>query len=246
MGVSVTSDQGQATGEASHSPGTYITRLTPPSSSTLNPLNLRLPGDISSAAFLIVAALITPGSEIHLRGVGLNPTRTGLLDALQAMGADIQVTREALRSDEPVGDLTVRSSDLQGTTVSGPLVVRMIDEFPAFAVAAAFARGATVVCDAQELRHKESDRIAALCAQLRLLGADAQETQDGFVVSSTGKLAGGEVHSCGDHRLAMALSVAGLAAEGRVAVEGAEMTDESFPGFVETLRQLGANMENRD
>ena len=200
----------------------------------------------SSAAFLIVAALISPGSEIHLRGVGLNPTRTGLLDALRAMGADIQVSGEVLRSDEPVGDLAVRSSDLQGTMISGPLVVRMIDEFPAFAVAAAFARGRTVVCDAGELRHKESDRIAALCAQLRLLGADARETQDGFVIPGTGKLAGGEAHSCGDHRLAMALSVAGLAAESPVTVEGAEMTGESFPGFVETLQDLGANIISSD
>jgi 3-phosphoshikimate 1-carboxyvinyltransferase len=199
---------------------------------------------MSSAAFLIVAALVTPGSEICLRGVGLNPTRTGLLDALQAMGADIQVTGQALRSDEPVGDLTVRFSPLQGTRVSGPLVVRMIDEFPAFAVAAAFARGRTVVSDAEELRHKESDRIAALCEQLRLLGADARETQDGFVISGSGKLSGGEVDSCGDHRLAMALSAAGLAARGPVTVRGAEMTDESYPGYVDTLRDLGANIQS--
>jgi 3-phosphoshikimate 1-carboxyvinyltransferase len=249
MGVAVTSDQGLATRGESQSPvasrqslKTYITRLNPPTSRSLKPLNLRLPGDISSAAFLIVAALITPGSEIHLRGVGLNPTRTGLLEALQAMGADIQVSGEALRSDEPVGDLRVRSSDLQGTMISGPLVVRMIDEFPAFAVAAAFAHGKTLVCDAEELRHKESDRISALCAQLRRLGAGAQETLDGFAITGTGKLEGGEAHSCDDHRLAMALSIAGLAAEGPVTVEGAEMTDESFPGYVETLRFLGANI----
>jgi 3-phosphoshikimate 1-carboxyvinyltransferase len=218
----------------------HETRLTPPSPLSLNPLRLTLPGDFSSAAFLIVAALITPGSEILLRGVGLNPTRTGLLDALWEMGADIQVIEQGSRGDEPAGSLLVRSSQLHGGRVSGERVVRMIDEFPAFAVAAAFAKGQTVVSEAEELRHKESDRITALCAGIRSLGVDAQETADGFVISGGRLPAGGLVDSCGDHRLAMSLALVGLAAQSPVTVQGAEIVAESFPGFVETLRNFGA------
>ena len=150
----------------------YQTQLTAPANLQLSPIHGVLPGDISSAAFLIVAALITPGSEVRLPNVGLNPTRTGLLDALWAMGAQIEITAETNRFGEPAGDLLIRSSQLTGTRISGPLVVRMIDEFPAFAVAAAYAKGTTVVTEAEELRHKESDRISALCNELRFLGVE--------------------------------------------------------------------------
>lgn len=226
----------------------YLTRLAPGPSGSLPPLRLALPGDFSSAAFLIVAAAITPGSEVTLQGVGLNPTRTGLIDALQAMGADIQAMARGDRSGEPVGDLRVRYALLRGGQVSGPLVVRMIDEFPAFAVAAAFAHGQTVVSEAEELRHKESDRIAALCGQLRGLGVAAAERENGFIIrggdATQGGRApcGGRVDSCGDHRLAMALAAAGLASAAPVIVMGAEIIAESFPGYVETLRSLGAQV----
>jgi 3-phosphoshikimate 1-carboxyvinyltransferase len=228
----------------------YKTRLTPPTPLSLTPLHFSIPGDLSSAAFLIVAALITPGSEISIEEVGLNPTRTGLLDALQAMGAQIQVTQQAERQGEPVGSLRVRYSLLHGTQVSGPLVVRMIDEFPAFAVAAAFARGETKVSEAEELRNKESDRILALCRQLRLLGIPAQDTADGFILSGAGEppmgSAGSEgVDSCGDHRLAMALSLVGLASQAPVTVRGAEIISESFPEFVSILSHLGAKIEDK-
>lgn len=253
MGVSVTSeqlpvisDQLSADNSKAENPGNafYITRIIPPREGALRPLRLTLPGDISSAAFLIVAALVTPGSEITLRDVGLNPSRTGLLDALRAMGADLQIVAQNERHGEPVGDLRVRHSRLNATRVNGPLVVRMIDEFPAFAVAAAYARGTTLVSEADELHHKESDRISALCQELCSLGVQASETPDGFIIQGGQALQGGTVQPHGDHRLAMSLAVAGLAAQAPVTVEGAEIISESFPEFVMTLQNLGADLRH--
>jgi 3-phosphoshikimate 1-carboxyvinyltransferase len=227
--------------ELADEPGGCVT-LHPPAS-PLPPLDLTLPGDFSSAAFLIVAAAISPGSCLTLPGVGLNPTRTGLLDALQAMGADITVQPQPDAGGEPVGCLTVRHAPLTGTTVAGSLVTRMIDEFPAFAVAACFARGETVVRDAAELRHKESDRITVLAGLLRAAGADFTETPAGFAIRGRGNLSGNAtLDPHGDHRLAMALAVAGLAADHPLTVRGAEIIAESFPGFPATLRALGADL----
>lgn len=206
----------------------------------LRPLHMTIPGDISAAAFLIVAALIVPGSEITLRGVMLNPTRTGLLEALQRMGAEITISSASEMGGEPVGDLTIRASALHGTEIGGNLVVRMIDEFPIFAVAAALAQGQTVVRDALELRHKESDRITALCQQLQAIGADVQELPDGFVINGRSHFQGGVVNPHGDHRLAMSLAVAGLRATHGVTVQNAEITQESFPDFGARLAALGA------
>jgi len=220
----------------------YQTRLESPDQLHFFPIHGTLPGDISSAAFLIVAALITTGSEVRLPNVGLNPTRTGLLDALRAMGAQIEVIGETRRFGEPAGDLIIRSSELKATQISGPLVVRMIDEFPAFAIAAAYAQGTTTVSEAQELRHKESDRISALCGELRILGIEARETSDGFSITG-GTVQGGTVQSHGDHRLAMALALAGLASWEPVLVEGAEMVAESFPEFTSVLADFGAAIE---
>lgn len=228
---------------AGENPELYVTRLTPYLPLSLPPFDLELPGDISAAAFLIVAALVTSGSRLSLRGVGLNPTRTGILDALQSMGADIQVQPTGERGGEPVGDITVSSSDLHGTQVSGPLVVRMIDEFPAFAVAAACGRGRTVVCDAQELHLKESDRISAMCEELRSIGVQAQDTPDGFIIDGKEAISGGTVSAQGDHRLAMSLAVAGLASREPVTVQGAEIIHESFPGFVEAIHSVGGRLE---
>ncbi len=237
MGVDIRSTQ---EGEGSR------VSLTPPKRLSIPALGLALPGDFSAAAFLIVAALITPGSEIVLHRVGLNPTRTGLLETLQEMGADIQVLEPGIEGGEPVGDLVVRASRLSGTTVSGSRVVRMIDEFPIFAVAAAYAQGKTVVSQADELRHKESDRIGALCEGLAVLGVPLTETPDGFVVSGGTQPTGGTVVACGDHRLAMSFAVAGLAAMRPVSVAGAEMLHESFPGFVEALTGLGADIQEEE
>jgi len=219
----------------------YRTTLTPPSPLRLPPLRMMLPGDMSAAAFLIVAALITPGSEITVRGVGLNPTRTGLLDTLLEMGADIVVIPGEAQGGEPYGDVRVRASALHGVTVGGERVVRMIDEFPIFAVAAAYAVGTTTVRDAEELRHKESDRITALGGELRRLGVDFAETGDGFVIHG-GPVQGGEVEAHGDHRLALSLAVAGLASRAPVQVRGAQMMAESFPGFSDVLRSLGGRL----
>lgn len=234
MGVLVKSYEVEA-----HNTIRYMVELTPPNPLVLNPLNMSLPADPSAAAFLIVAALIVPGSSLTLTGVCLNPTRTGLLDALQAMGADISVANQHDSGGELVGDLVVNYSELQGTKVDGTLVVRMIDEFPIFAIAAALAKGTTVVHEAHELRLKESDRIAMLAAELRVLGVEIEEHPDGFTIHG-GELRGGTVESHGDHRLAMSLAVAGLAAKSPVTVQHADCTAESFPSFAETLKKLGA------
>ena len=235
MGVQVTSDPWEE--------GALV-ELTPPQPLTLLPLSLTLPGDISSAAFLIVAALLTPGSEIILREVGLNPCRTGLLTTLMEMGADISVEPCPERAGEPLGHIRIRYSPLKGIDVGGARVVEMIDEFPAFAVAAAGAEGTTLVRNATELRYKESDRITTLCEQLQQIGVDIQEKPDGFLVHGGKPLCGGRVIANGDHRLAMALAVAGLAAKAPVEVEGAEVISESFPTFVDLLKILGADISS--
>lgn len=221
----------------------YTTRMVKPEGHELAPLNMVLPGDISAASFLIVAALITPGSRLGLKDVLLNPTRLGLLDALEMMGASIVRTERQERCGEPVGDLVIKHSRLTGIEVSGSLVVRMIDEFPAFAVACAYAQGRTVVRDAEELRYKESDRIATLCSELRSLGCDAQEQPDGFVITGGSVPSGGQAYARGDHRLAMALALVGLASKQPVQVMQAELIKESFPGFVDILRSFGCKIE---
>jgi len=220
------------------------TRLTLPRGGFALPgLHMFLPGDPSAAAFLVVAALITPDSLIRLEGVLLNPTRTGLLDVLLSMGAKIDWQITGQTNGEPTGWIEAASSDLKATQVRGPLVVRMIDEFPAFAVAAACAEGKTVVCEAEELRTKESDRIAALAGELRKIGVVVHETADGFEIDGGRGFSGGMVQSHGDHRLAMSLAVAGLRAKSAVTVEDAQVIGESFPSFVAIVRQLGADIE---
>lgn len=218
------------------------TRFLPPDPLELQPFDIVLPGDFSSAAFLIVAAIITPGSQIALHGVGLNPTRTGLLDVLKSMGADITIQNVYESCGETLGDLQVHYSTLRGGNVSGSTVVRMIDEFPVFAVAATHAHGETNVSDAQELRHKESDRIHNLCKELARLGANVEETPDGFIINGGKLLRGGQVNSYGDHRLAMALGVAGLASMKPIEIEGAGIISESFPQFIEVLQDCGADI----
>ncbi|MFO8036249.1 MAG: 3-phosphoshikimate 1-carboxyvinyltransferase [Anaerolineales bacterium] len=222
--------------------GSVQVAMEPMQKRRIHPLAIAVPGDISSAAFLIVAALITPGSDILLRGVGLNPTRTGMLDALQEMGARIEIRGLRQAHGEPVGDLRVRHSSLQGIQLGDPLVVRMIDELPVFAVAAACAEGETTVKDAGELRLKETDRISALREELRKLGVGIEEREEGFTIQGGAPLMGGRVGAHGDHRMAMALAVAGLNAEKPIEIEGAEMVEESFPGFGRTLKSLGGDV----
>lgn len=218
--------------------------LTPQETVGLPPFELEIPGDFSSAAFLVVAALITPGSEITLQRVGLNPTRTGLLTALQAMGANIKIQATGEHFGEPYGTLVIRSSELRAADISGNNVVAMIDEFPAFAVAAAFATGESRVSGAGELRHKETDRIHQLCSGLANLGVNIKERPDGFIIIGQPRRAipGGIVPSAGDHRLAMAYAILGLAGRGGVQVIQAEIINESFPEFATAFQQLGGRM----
>ena len=209
-----------------------------PLAKPLVPLNLELPGDISSAAFLLVATALVVESSVTVRGVGINPTRTGILDVLREMGARITVENERVVAGEPVGDIRLESAPLRAVSVGGDTVVRMIDEFPAFAVAACFAEGVTEVRDAEELRYKETDRISVLCGELRALGAEVEERRDGFTIRG-GTLTGGVCDARGDHRLAMSLALTGLTSRSPVTVRGAEIVAESFPGFTAYMRELG-------
>ena len=209
----------------------------------LQPQEIVVPGDISSAAFLLVAATIVPDSQITIANVGVNATRTGIVDALRTMGADIRFVDEREQSGEPVADIEVRASELRGATFAGQQIVTMIDELPVLAVAASQAHGRTVVRDAGELRVKETDRIASTVAELRKMGVAIEPTRDGFIIDGPTRLMGGVVEGQGDHRLAMALAVAALAAQGPTTVFGAEVTADSFPGFESTLAALGAEIE---
>ncbi len=194
-----------------------------------------VPGDISSAAFFLVAGLIVPGSELLITGVGVNPTRSGIIDILQTMGGDIQLLNVRELSGEPVADLLVRSSLLKGIEIGGDLVPRAIDEFPVVAIAAAFAEGSTTVRDAKELRVKETDRIAATAANLRLAGVTVVENPDGMIITGRGRLDGCSVDSRGDHRIAMAMLIGGLASSGATTVTDVECIATSFPSFLPLL-----------
>ena len=197
-----------------------------------------VPGDISTAAYYIAAALITPGSEILLKNVGINPTRDGMLRVCRAMGADI--TMENIRDDgEPAADLLVKSSSLHGTVIEGELIPSLIDEIPILAVLAAFAEGTTVIRDAAELKVKESDRIASVTAALRAMGSDTEPTKDGMVIHGGRPLHGGIVDSCKDHRVAMSFAVAGTVCEGDVDIKDADCVRISCPGFYRDLYGLG-------
>ena len=209
----------------------------------LLPLDMTVPGDFSSAAFPIVAATIVPDSLIVLRGVGVNETRTGLLEVLRAMGASIRVSNQTVSGGELVGDLTVGFAGVHAVAVAGETVVRAIDEFPVWAVAATQATGDSTVRDAAELRVKEVDRIAVLAGELRRLGASIDEHPDGFTVYGPCRLRGASVDSHDDHRLGMALAVAGLVADEPTIVHDAACMADSFPGFVETMAELGAAMQ---
>lgn len=214
----------------------------PAAARQLQPLALTIPGDISSAAFPLVAAMIVPHSRVTVAGVGLNQTRTGLLALLAQMGASYVVDNRRSTGGEPAGDLRVAFEELQSTTVAGEVVVRAIDEFPIWAVAATQAVGRSRLRDAAELRVKEVDRIAVLAGELRRLGVDVEEHDDGFTVGGPVRPAGGSVSSHGDHRLGMALAVLALVARTPTRIHEAEAIADSFPGFVETMRALGAQM----
>ncbi|MCK4641630.1 MAG: 3-phosphoshikimate 1-carboxyvinyltransferase [Candidatus Marinimicrobia bacterium] len=199
---------------------------------------LRVPGDISSAAFLIALGLLVPDSRLVLKDVGINPTRTGILKVLKDMSANVTVENKRTVANEPVGDLHVRSSALKGVEIGGMLIPRVIDELPLIAVIATRATGRTVVKDAGELRVKESDRISAIVTELKKMGAAIEETADGFIVEGSTLLRGTNCDSHNDHRIAMALSVAGWIAEGKTTIDNVECVDISFPEFYKLVKQL--------
>lgn len=198
---------------------------------------VEVPGDISSAAFFMVAALIRPGSELLIRHVGVNPTRSGIIDILLAMGGSLELKNQRECSGEPVADILVRSSHLRGIEIGGDLVPRAIDEFPVIAVAAAFAEGETVIRDARELRVKETDRIAAMTAELGGLGAQVTALEDGMAIRGGVALGGGTASSHGDHRIAMSMAVAALGVAEPVTIVDTDCTETSFPGFWQLLEQ---------
>jgi 3-phosphoshikimate 1-carboxyvinyltransferase len=204
--------------------------------------DLDVPGDLSSAAFVLGAATLAPGSAVRVRGVGVNPTRTGFLDALRAMGGDVRLVDEREQAGEPVADLECRAAPLRAIEIAGELTVRAIDELPLVAALAAHADGTTTIRDAQELRVKESDRIASTAAMLRAFGVEVEELPDGMRVAGGGALRAGVVDSRGDHRIAMAGAVCALALDGDSVIEDVENIATSFPGFERTLAALGADL----
>ena len=199
-----------------------------------------VPGDISSAAFFMVAALITPNSELLIKNVGVNPSRTGVIDILKDMGGNIQLVDEREVSGEPVADLLVRSSRLKGIAISGSVVPRAIDEFPAICIAAARAEGVTTIRDAKELRVKETDRITAMAVNLGKVGVTVTECEDGMDITGSDRLLGGTVDSSGDHRIAMSMSVAALVANGPITVTDIDCVATSFPTFFPLLEKVAA------
>ena len=224
--------------------------ITPPE--TLHGQHIEVPGDISSAAFFIVAALITPNSEIIINNVGINDTRAGILKVCQDMGANITLLNAREESGEPVADLLVKTSSLRGTIVEGDIIPALIDELPVIALMACFAKGQTIIKDAHELRVKESDRIAIMTENLGAMGADIIDTDDGFIINSRSDntiptLHGASINCSMDHRIAMTFAIAGLNADGETIITDSDCVDVSYPGFFTQLEQLfSQNQSQKD
>lgn len=199
---------------------------------------ITVPGDISSAVYFAAAGLILPNSEVLIKNVGINPTRAGLLTVCKAMGADLTILNEDHSGSEPTADLLVRSSSLKGTVIGGSVIPAMIDELPTVALMACFAQGRTVIRDAAELKVKESNRIAVVAENLRAMGADVAETDDGMIINGGRPLHGAAVSAHMDHRIAMTFSVAALAAEGTTELQDADCVSISYPGFYSDLKRL--------
>jgi len=201
-------------------------------------LDINIPSDISSAAFFIVAGLLLPNSKICMENIGVNPTRSGIITVLQDMGADITLYNHRVECGEPVCDLLVRTSDLHGITISGDIIPTLIDELPIIAVAGCFAKGKTLIADAQELRVKECDRITAMTTELSKMGARISETKDGMMIEGRGTLHGAAVESYGDHRVAMSLAIAGLMAKNETIIHNSECINISFPQFFQIINSF--------
>jgi len=218
----------------------HNTTITIQGNKQLKPTEINVPADISSVAFFIAAALLADNSELQLKNIGINPTRTGILTALKKMGAEIYCNNPRYFNNEPVADLHINSQSLTGTIIKDPLIPHIIDEIPILAVTATQATGKTKIIDAEELRVKETDRIHALYVNLNAMGADVTELKDGLVIQGPTPLKGAEINTFGDHRIAMAFSVAGSIAEGNTIINDSECTDVSFPGFFKILESVYA------
>lgn len=210
--------------------------ITPGSS--LQGQKIVVPGDISSAAYFLAAGLLVPHSEFLIQNVGINPTRAGILKVCQDMGGDITLLNEKTEGGEPTADLLVRTSHLHGTTVEGSIIPTLIDEIPMIAVLAAFAEGMTVIRDAAELKVKETNRIQTVSVNLKAMGANVTPTDDGMIIQGGSALHGASIQSFLDHRIAMAFSIAGLAADGETEIQDSHCVDVSYPDFYETLQKL--------
>ena len=207
--------------------------------SELEAKNIEIAGDISSASFFIVAGLITPNSDIIIKNVGLNPTRTGILEVVEKMGGDVEILDKRLLGKEEVGDLRIKTSALKATTIEGDVIPKLIDEIPVIAVLATQAEGTTIIKDAQDLRNKESDRITATVRELKKIGADIEETPDGFIINGKKSLKGdAEIETYHDHRLAMSLYVAGLICEKSIKINEFQWVNISFPEFETLMNKL--------
>lgn len=211
-----------------------------PLSSPLSVVDVKVPGDISSAAYWLVAGIIHPDARIRVKDCGVNPLRTGIVEALRAMGAKIKFENERTECNEQVADLVVESGQLRGIELGGEIIPRLIDEIPLIAVAACVAEGITIIREATELRAKESDRIKTTVQELSRFGADIEELPDGMIIRGGAILHGTEVHSHYDHRLAMALAIAGLVARGETIIHHANVSEISYPGFWQTLQEISA------
>lgn len=206
--------------------------------SNLTATDVRVPGDISSAAFWMVAGAAHPNASIRLNNVGMNPSRTGVIEVLRSMGASLRMENVVEDESEPAADIIVESSDLRGAEIGGDIIPQVIDEIPVLALAAAQAKGTTIIRDSEELRVKESDRITATVTGLAQLGVDVEETEDGMVIRGGNKLHGADVQSFGDHRIAMTMGIAGTIADGETTIDGADAADVSYPTFWGTLESV--------
>ena len=209
------------------------------SPSDLSAIDLVIPGDISSAAFWMVAAAIHKNAEINIINVGINETRAGIISVLERMGANLNFDNNKEYSGEPVSDITVKTSKLKGTVISGKEIPLLIDEIPIIALAAVFAEGETKIVDAKELRYKESDRISLTVDWMKKAGAKIEELEDGMIINGTNNLDGGTFSSHGDHRLAMTLGIASLVSKNKIEIENPEAANVSYPTFWDTLKGIG-------
>lgn len=205
---------------------------------TLTATDVYVPGDISSASFFLAAAVMVPGSKLTLKNIGLNETRTGIIDALQAMGANIQLSNQQTISGELFGDVTVSYTELHGITINGDIIPRLIDEIPIIALLATQIDGTTIIQDAEELRVKETDRIAAVANVLSTLGANIETTEDGMIIHGKTKLSGGRIASFNDHRIAMMGAIASVVADGDIIIDDVSSISISYPTFFEHLQQI--------